>query len=95
MVRRSPQVVAAYLKSPELEGHIKAEMGLLTVFPFVMTHHDQKVAPNWVRIQSTQPDSYGVFTFLQPPAPAHIVWFAKNVAPWWHRRLVPNIITLQ
>ncbi|KIM41577.1 hypothetical protein M413DRAFT_151442 [Hebeloma cylindrosporum] len=51
----------------QLEEHIKTQPGKLTVFPFVMSHHDPKLAPNW------------------PPAPAPILWFSRNIAPWRHR----------
>jgi hypothetical protein len=33
----------------ELEEHIKSLPGKLTVFPFMMTHHNFEEAPNWVR----------------------------------------------
>ena len=35
--------------SAELEEHIKNFPGKLTVFPFIMTHHNFDEAPNWVR----------------------------------------------
>ncbi|KAF9045583.1 hypothetical protein BJ165DRAFT_1404743 [Panaeolus papilionaceus] len=51
----SPEKLARFDDEPEtlkkmfdkLEEHIKSQPGKLTVFPFVMTHHDFEKAPNW------------------------------------------------
>ncbi|PPR03397.1 hypothetical protein CVT24_012522 [Panaeolus cyanescens] len=51
----SPENLSRFDDEPEtlqnmyrkVEEHIKSQPGKLTVFPFVMTHHDFKKAPNW------------------------------------------------
>ncbi|PPR03396.1 hypothetical protein CVT24_012521 [Panaeolus cyanescens] len=51
----SPEMLSRFDDEPEtlqnmyhrLEEHAKSQPGKLTVFPFVMTHHDVKTSPNW------------------------------------------------